>query len=157
MADAIIVEKIALFTLPPIIIMRYEDSTGLDAGAAYTEFLDLPLYSVDPSRVAHSDSTDITWNAFAINISSISASCDSDKFTIKLVDQNNFSLLDSLDEVYAGIDINQSENRILGTYIIQNQDSPQVNKLYLYVENNGGVPTGPISIEIIYTPQSVGF
>jgi hypothetical protein len=35
-------------------------------------------------------------------------------------------------------------------YIISNNDSPQTNKLYLFIENNSATSSGTIKLQLIY-------
>lgn len=154
--EATILSKNVTFTLPPVITVRYQDSVGIGVGESYTELLALPLFALNPSnQLSVSDSTDLTWKAYVIDLISASVSCSSDKFTAKLIDKNDIAFIDTIDEVYSVADISKSDDRSFIRYSVQNFDTVMTNKLYLHIKNDGAVATGPISFEIIYTPQKV--
>lgn len=154
--QAIILDKRATYTLPPVISMRFQDPVGVDASSAYTELLVLPLFTVNPNRVAISDSTDITWKAYSIEMISVAVSCSSEKYTAKILDSSDISLLNTIDEVYSVADISYADDRAFVRYSIQNYDNPTINQLYFYLKNDGINATGPISIEINFIPQKAG-
>ena len=153
--EATILSKNVTFTLPPVITIRYQDPTGIGVGEQYTSLLELPLFALDPIKVYTFDSTDLTWKAYVIDLISAAISCSSDKFTAKLIDKNDIALIDTIDEVYSVADISKSDDRSFIRYSVQNFDDTMTNKLYLFIKNDGAVPTGPINLEIIYTPQKI--
>ena len=153
--EATILLKNVTYTLPPVVTMRYQDPVGVGVGAAYTELLELPLFAVDIRKVSTFDSTDLTLPAYAIDLISVAISCGSDKFTAKILDKDDISLLRTIDEVYSVADISRSDDRAFLRYGVQNVDDVRDNKLYLHITNNGTAPTGPISLELKYTVQRV--
>jgi hypothetical protein len=114
---------------------------GVDATSASTELIALPI----PRQVTRLD------------LKVIAVDCTSSDFDFILLDKNDIFALNTIHEVlrYGGESYNFSDNNF-SSYIIVNRDVTEVNRLYVYIRNNSNVPTGQISIRLVYLPVSTG-
>lgn len=138
--NATLVTSLLTRSMPPYTFVEYV-AEGVDATTASIELIALPL----PDNITRLD------------LKVISIDCTSSNFDFILLDKNDIGALNTVDEVlrYTG------ENRLLtdnnfSNYIIVNRDFTEINRLYVYINNKADVPTGPITIRLVYIPVSTG-
>ena len=142
-----IIDSVLTNSMPPYTIVRYQDPIGVPANSDSTSLIELEL----PALNTLSTRTSILLNkSYVIDLSSISISCSSTDFDVRILNKNDISLIYTNFEVYNSTSNNLSYLDSFSKFIIINRDTVLDNKLYLYISNNSGIDTGPIDIELIY-------
>jgi len=151
MGLATIIDSLACHTIPSYSIVRYQDSTGVGAGANSTELIEIELPSLYTSSASYLEEprTHLTSKAYAIDLSGISIACLSASYSFKILNRNDISLINTIYEVMSYSNINLSMSDSYPRYIIRNRDLVLTNKLYMYIAN-AGIATGPINFELSY-------
>lgn len=132
-----LIEVDVTYSAPPNIIATYEmtDSTALIE-------IELPGLTIDEESYRHIPNTDLSGVAYAIQLLSFAISCSSTNFNVRVLDINDITRLDTINEV---LSYNITTPSYLDTnfqeFVIKNRDNPITNKLYLYLENVSGTIT----------------
>lgn len=133
-------------SVPEYIIMEYSllspDATCLVVLELLGLFTTEPSYRVNPRE-------SLLGKAYAIDLAGFSVSCNSANYNVSLLNIEDESKINTINEVLRYSNINLSTSDTFDRFIIRNRDVILNNKLYLYFQNNGGAP-GTLRIELIY-------
>ena len=126
-----------LYSAPPKIIATWEitDSTGLIE-------IELPGLSIDEMSYNNCPNESLTGKAYAIQLLTFSIDCSSTSFNARLLNKNDMTQLNTINEVLSYSNINLSHlDENFEEFVIRNRDTTLTNKLYLYIENASGIIT----------------
>ena len=159
MTTRLIKSSLTEFT-DPYIIARYQEdlvadsTTTISIDATSTELfeIELPSNFNEDTPVNQVDTLD--GKAYIIKLLSFSISCNSTDYDIRLLNINDISKINTVNELLNVTSINLSYfDQNFQEFIIRNDDNPIQNKLYLNVTNNDtSNETGTITFELTYRP-----
>ncbi|MGD2072031.1 MAG: hypothetical protein PVG65_00875 [Candidatus Thorarchaeota archaeon] len=139
--DAFPQHMVALYSVPGI--GAGEDSTSLI-------ILELPGISNDLRSYLKMPRRGSAGKAYAIEMVSFQIACNSADFTVRVLNRNDITAIDSIYQVLKLDNVNKVEaSGNANDKIIRNRDNPIDNKLYVHI-SNAGLVTGTIWIELIY-------
>ncbi len=155
MSIATIQDKVITNSIPNYIISRWEDTIGVLANSDSTSLItiELPGLATEESSYIHTpDKNFMTGFSYAIEIIVFNISCLSTNFNVRILNKNDITKLNTINEVANYTNINLSNiDTSFDRFIIRNRDDSLTNRLYLYVENEDLVNnTGTIQLEMIY-------
>lgn len=139
-------------SVPPFVIAEYSsDGIGADTTSTDLILIELPARSKLPATYRNVPNNTTTGEAYAVKLVGFSISCLSTNYDISILNKDDITLLNSINEVmkYTGLDRAESDQSF-DEFIIRNRDDSLVNNLYLYIDNHDVIPTGTISLELIY-------
>ena len=139
--------------LPQIALVEYVDSTSV-AGGSVSDLIILNLYGINSSDLTTYPPTDLSGLCYAADLASIAIACSSTNYTLRIFTADDITAAGTINEVAVYSNINLSMSDIFSKFIIRNRDVPVLPRIYALIENNSGVATGDIYIELIYTPLS---
>ncbi len=151
MSTATITNSKLTNSIPQQIIMEYE-CEGIDQTST-AELIELTL--LGPSRDSTSyhniPDTTLRGESYAIKLQGLSVSCNSDDFDLRILNKNDISLLDTINEIISYESINKSIIDLdFYNFVILNRDTIRTNKLYLYVNNDSTTLIGAIRLQLQY-------
>ncbi len=152
MSIATLMDSLATNSLPPYIMVSYQDTDGVSAGSDSTALIELELpgiYTTEPSY-RNEPRTILTDKSYVIDLAGFSISCSSENYSVRILTRNDPLLINTIYEVAAYTGINLSMNDTFDRFIIRNRDLILDNKLYSFISNSGLKGTGHISIELTY-------
>ena len=151
-----ILNKTVTYSNPPFVIVDYLFSGNVPAGLSMSDTAEMSLVAQSMDHVSANlcvPNQNLSGQAFAILVNSFAISCLSEKYDVKIFNKSGSpsSLLNTNNEImfYDDVELSILDTN-LGEYVIVNRDAPMINKLYLYVINNGAIDTGPISVTMYY-------
>lgn len=148
MPTATLTRSLSTLSMPQYVIADYEYVMGADSTAFI--IIDLPaLYTTEPSY-REELRTRLTAKAYAIDLCNFSISCGSTNFDVKVLDKNDESLVGTIYEVLSYTAINKSELSIFDRFIIRNEDTIPINRIYLVLTSSAGV-VGTVLLQLAYT------
>ncbi len=138
-------------SIPQQIIIEYLcDSVDTTSN----ELIELTLLgpSNDAASYHNIPDTSLRGESYAIRLQGFSISCNSTDFDVRILNKNDITLLDTINEVISYESINKSINDLdFNDFIILNKDNSITNKLYLYINNDDTTETGTIRLQLQYT------
>lgn len=154
MSIAILVNVVKTDSAIPYMICEYDaDSVGADTTS--TELIEIELPGLSLGRWGHRNIPNVTTNgeSYIIDLKGFAVSSLSTNFDVSILNINDMTLLDTINEVakYTGLNLSESD-QTFDSFIIRNRDNTLVNKIYLYINNHDSIETGTIRIELVYVP-----
>jgi len=137
----------------PYMIVEYS-AEGIGADTTSSELIEfvLPSKTLERWSYRNTPNTTVSGEAYAINLVGISISCNSTNFDFNILNKNDITLLDTINEVVKYTGNNKlGSDQSLEDFIIRNRDDILTNKLYMFINNHDSIPTGTIRLELIYT------
>ena len=152
MGLATLIDSLATNSIPPYIIVNYQDNDGVSAGSDSTALIELELPGLYTTEAWYRTEprTSLSSKSYTIDLAGFSISCSSTNYAVRILTRNDPTLINTMYEVAAYTGINLSTNDVFDRFIIRNRDVILDNKLYLFISNSGAIDTGVISIELIY-------
>ena len=154
MADsttAVVVSSKTCYLPPQVLIVEYS-FPGVGTSSTSSNLVELELPAPLNTDYLHMPVTNLTGQAYAIQLIGILASSNSTDLDLHLLNKNDISKIDTINQVFSMISLNKSSHQYdIGDPVIMNCDDPMENKLYVYLNNNdGGNATGTVSLKLIY-------
>lgn len=136
---------------PQYVCLTYRSDESVPPASDATTLIELELLAPQADYL-NVPNKNLTGKSYAIDLALFSVNCESTEYDVRLFTKNQIDLSDTAyeDLVYTAVD--KSINDVFERFIIKNDDEPQVNKLYILIQNFSSVPTGPIDIELTYIP-----
>lgn len=155
-ATLLSVEALNLSDKAQVHIGRWE-MTGVAADSTSTELVEIEIPAINTEDLLHMPRKTYTSKALSFQLWSLAIDCDSENFSVRILDINDILAINTLDEIIVYTAINRSEmDADLGTLIISNRDAVQTNKIYLYFNNSDAVnDMGTVTLELIYSPLKI--
>jgi len=154
MPTAVIQNRVVTNSAPPYVITLWSDTEGVAANSDSTSLiiLDIPGIEMDEPSYRQTPRKNPGGNAYAIELVVFNISCVSTDFNVRILNQNNANMLNTIYEVGRYNNINLSNiDSAFDRFVIRNRDGTLSSRLYLYIENNDIInATGTISLEMIY-------
>lgn len=152
MGLATLIDSLATNSIPPYIIVSYEDLDGVAAGSDSTSLIEIELPGLANTEPSYRQEprNRLTGKSYVIDLAGISISCLSTNYRVRILTRNDLTLINSIYEVADYTGINLTEVDIYNRFIIRNRDIVLTNKIYLFITNSGAMETGPIQIELTY-------
>lgn len=151
---ATIVNKINTDSVPKYMICEYS-SDGVDADSTSIELIEFELPSRNNNDPTYRTQPNVTTGgeAYIVDLKVFSISCESTNFDVHILNINDITRLNTVNDVaiYSAIDLSESDQSF-EDFIIRNRDTVLDNKIYLFINNHDSIPTGTIRVEIIYLP-----
>lgn len=152
LVTATLLEAYASVGADPYIWATYELPSVAPDGTSFV-IIELPatdpqddLYKFYPqSRVSPPPG-----RAYAIRLWSAGLDCLSTNYTARLLTRNDDDLIRTIYEFMRAASINRYYRYSASQFILRNQDTPSINRLYAHITNEGAVATGTIRIELVY-------
>jgi hypothetical protein len=136
-------------------IISYKDETSIGIGGV-SALLPIKLLGADQHQRYTgylAGSEDLAGEVNTIQLLGIAASCGSADFNIHILNMNDLTKLDTINEALSYEEVDKSfSDYTFNNMFIQNEDITEVAYLYVYIENNGAVVTGDIEITLTYKP-----
>ena len=135
-------------------VITYKSRISIGIGET-SDLLPIELLgaSIGQRNLGFVNGPELEGNVNTILLLGISASCESADWDLKILNMNDATKVNTIYEVlfYESIEYSFSDFTF-SNFFIDNNDSPQVPYLYAQITNNGAVPTGLISLNLIYKP-----
>ena len=152
MSLATLINAVKTDSVTPYMICEYSaDGVGADSTSA--ELIEIELPGMDLGRWGHRNipNTTTSGEAYAIDLKGFSISSLSTNFDVHILNINDVTRLNTINEVitYTGINLAESD-QTFDEFIIRNRDTLLTNKLYLYIVNHALIATGTLRFELIY-------
>jgi hypothetical protein len=153
MIPATLVRIDEIYTLPPQIIGLWNCPnvpSGTDSTSLVSIALNAPNALLEP--YSPSMAKRLRGKAYAIDLRIFSVSSLSNNFAVHILDRDDISLLNTVNDIGVWDTINRSTSEVLESpFTIKNRDDVQTNQIYFYFDNGSGlVDTGLIEIELTY-------
>lgn len=149
---ATLVNSINTDSTPSYMICEYSVN-GIGADTTSIELIELVLPSRNNNAPTYRAEPNVTRSgeAYIIDLKSFSVSCNSTNYDVSILNINDITRLNTINEVarYTGIDLDESDQSF-ENFIIKNRDTILDNKIYLFINNHDVIATGRMRIEIIY-------
>jgi len=140
-------------SIPQYITVEYVESNGVSAHSTSTELIGLNLLAPSAHDYdKHVPPIDLTGNAYSIDLNGINIACASTNYDMRIFVVDDLDADNTIHEVIYYTEIMESTSDTFDKFIIKNRDNPNRSYLYLKIDNNDDVDTGPISISLTYTP-----
>jgi len=149
---ATLVNSINTDSAPNYMICEYS-SVGVGADSTSTELIELTLPSRNNNTPTYRAEPNVTreGEAYIIQLRVFNISCLSTDFDVHILNINDISRINTINEIMAYTTINLSEiDQSFENFIIRNRDITLTNNLYLYIVNHDTIATGTIRMELIY-------
>ena len=118
---------------PRATLCSYSDSTGVSASSTSAELIRLQI----PGLVDDTGTATLPGHSKLMRLTSVASACDSTDYDIILLDKNDISALNTINEIYSYTGVNLSYIDVnLETFIVSNHDTTKTNELYLYIKND---------------------
>ena len=149
-----IVNVVNIDNVPGYIVCEYS-ATGIGADTTSTELimLNLPARKRSQPKYRTIPNLSVDGVAYAIELNVFSISCSSRNFDVSILNKNDITLINTINEVarYTGINLSESDQDF-SRFVIRNRDNSLTNAIYIYLNNHDTIPTGNIRIELAYLP-----
>jgi hypothetical protein len=151
MALAPVENKTLVESLPPLALVEYVDPTGVGPGEV-SDLIILNLYGLNPYEMNNYPPTDLSGDCYAIDLASVAIACNSTNYTFRIFTAEDPDAANTINEILVYDEIELSMSDVFQKFIARNRDVPLKTRLYAVIENNSAEATGPIYIELIFTP-----
>lgn len=134
-------------------IIKYESNESIGSTTDSTSLIELNIIGqvTDFLNYRQYPYTILEGKCSIFKLLNIKVSCDSDDYNIKILNKNDITKINTINEIISIDNIDKSFNLILNPgCIIKNKDDNQTNKIYLQINNLSSINTGIIKIELIY-------
>lgn len=152
MSLATLVNAVKTDSVVPYMICEYS-AEGVGADSTSTELIEIELLGVSLGRWGHRNVPNNTTSgeAYIIDLKGFSISCDSTDFNVSILNINDMTMLNTINEVatYTGLNLSEIDQTFDG-FLIRNRDIILTNKIYLYIVNTALIATGTLRFELIY-------
>lgn len=148
-----IVEQELLNSVPKKAIVQYLFDSSISGSSDSTSFIELeiPGQLINNEYYRSEPNLNLNGGASVINIISFNISCESDDYDFKILNVNDITKFDTINELLSIENVEYSYYLCSPEPLIyENNDTVQNNKLYLFIINNSSTSTGNIDVEIIY-------
>jgi hypothetical protein len=136
----------------PYFVCEYS-ANGIGADTTSTDLIELQLPGVNLDSYGHRNIPNLTssGSSYIIDLKGFSISSNSTNFDVSILNINDSTGINTINEVakYTGINLSESDQSF-ETFIIRNRDTVLTNKIYLYIVNHALIATGIIRIELVY-------
>jgi hypothetical protein len=151
MIEATLSTHTMMNTIPQYITVEYVESNGVPAHSTSTELIGLNLLAASVQDCdKHLPPIDLTGNAYSIDLNGINIACESTNYDMRIFTIDDFDADNTIYEVIYYTEIVGSTSDTFDKFIIKNRDNPNLSYLYLKIDNNSDIATGPISISLTY-------
>jgi hypothetical protein len=149
-----IVNVINTDSAPAYIVAEYV-ANGIGADTTSSDLIELKLRARKRSQPKYRTIPNLSIDGvtYAIELVVFSVSCNSRNFDISIINRDDITLVNTINEVVKYTGINLSENdQDFSRFIIRNRDDELTNSVYVYLDNHDTISTGNIRIELAYLP-----
>lgn len=152
MSLATLINAVKTDSVTPYMICEYSaDGVGADSTSAELIEIELPGLSLERWSHRNIPNNTVSGEAYIIDLKGFSISCNSTNFDVSILNINDMTRLNTINEVitYTGINLSEIDQTFDG-FIIRNRDTILTNKIYLYIVNTSLIATGTLRFELIY-------
>lgn len=152
MSTATLINAVKTDSVVPYMICEYS-AEGIEADSTSTELIEIELPGMYLGRWSHRNVPNVTTSgeSYIIDLKGFSISSDSTNFDVVILNINDITMLNTINEVmsYTGINLTETDQSFDG-FLIRNRDTVLTNKIYLYIINHASIATGTLRFELIY-------